>query len=108
MSQISGQTNATFAIDRSTYYSNQTVCMGFSKSEQRWSSQLCRSELHIDDVAMKCTCNAFDSDQIGVFSDFTRELGETVVFPEIEILVETAQLTPTRISQEAVDKSKPS
>lgn len=28
MSQLSGQTIATFDIDRSSYYSNQTVCMG--------------------------------------------------------------------------------
>lgn len=31
---------------------------------------------------MKCTCNAFSSDQVGIFTDFTRELGEPVVFPE--------------------------
>jgi hypothetical protein len=38
--------------------------------------------LSVEEVTMKCTCNAFDSNLIGVFSDFTRTLGETVVFPE--------------------------
>ena len=28
MSQLSGQTIATFDIDRSSFYSNQTICMG--------------------------------------------------------------------------------
>ena len=82
MSQLSGQTIATFDIDRSSFYSNQTLCMGQSKTNKSWTGDLCESELSVEDVTLKCTCNAFDSNLIGVFSDFTRTLGEAVVFPE--------------------------
>ena len=41
MGELSGQTVATFGIDRSTFAPNQTICMGYSKSENRWMSQLC-------------------------------------------------------------------
>ena len=30
---------------------------------------------------MKCTCNAFSSELIGIFTDFTRVLGEPIPFP---------------------------
>lgn len=57
--------------------------MGQSKTSGLWSGDLCKSELSVEDVTLKCTCNAFDSTLIGVFSDFTRTLGEPVVFPII-------------------------
>ena len=62
--------------------------MGYSKTEARWKSDLCHSEVYVEEVEMACVCNAFDSTQIGVFSDFTRTLGESVTFPEIEVLVD--------------------
>jgi hypothetical protein len=83
MSQLSGSTIATFAIERSSFFNNQTVCMGYSKTTESWKGDLCKSELNVEDVTMKCTCNAFNSNLIGVFSDFTRTLGETVTFPVI-------------------------
>ena len=98
MGELSGQTIATFGIDRSTFASNQTVCMGYSKSESRWSSQLCQSELKVQDVSMKCTCNAFSSSLIGVFNDYTREEGSPVNFPKIEIQESNlAVVVPTQI-----------
>ena len=57
--------------------------MGQSKTTGLWTGDLCKSELLVEDAAMKCTCNAFDSTLIGVFADFTRTLGEPVKFPEI-------------------------
>ena len=50
MGELSGQTNAVFDLDRDTFYSNQTVCMGFSKSNQKWQADLCQSQLIVEDV----------------------------------------------------------
>lgn len=83
MGELSGQTNAVFDLDRDSYFSNQTVCMGYSKSSQKWYTDLCQSQLIVEDVQMKCTCNAFDSNKIGVFTDLTRVLGKSVTFPAI-------------------------
>jgi len=41
---------------------------------------------------MKCTCNAVDSNQIGIFSDYTRTLAEAVDFPAIEVYASLDQL----------------
>jgi len=41
MGELSGQTVASFAIDRATFSSNQTVCMGYSKLEGLWKTELC-------------------------------------------------------------------
>ena len=57
--------------------------MGQSKTSGLWTGDLCKSELSVEDVTMKCTCNAFDSTLIALYSDFTRTLGEPVVFPAI-------------------------
>ena len=81
MGELSGQTSAVFDVDRDAYFSNQTVCMGYSKSALKWQTDLCQSELIVEDVQMKCTCNAFDSNLIGVFTDLTRDIGESVTFP---------------------------
>jgi len=59
MGRLSGQTNATFALDRTTYHSNQTVCMGYDAQGERWRSELCQSELSVKEVSMKCSCSAF-------------------------------------------------
>ena len=67
--------------------------MGYSKLNQKWQSDLCQSELLIEKVAMKCTCNAFEADQIGLFSDFIRTLGEPVTFPRIEFEEDKQLLT---------------
>ena len=50
MGELSGQTLATFDLDRGTYHSNQTVCMGYSKTTKRWQSELCQSEVNVEDV----------------------------------------------------------
>ena len=47
MGELSGQSVATFSIDRSTFASNQTVCMGYNKSDGMWRSDLCLSELKV-------------------------------------------------------------
>ena len=97
MGELSGQTIATFGIDRETFASNQTVCMGYSKSDATWRSDLCMSELKVEEVTMKCTCNAFDSNQIGVFNDFTRAEGAPVTFPAIEIEEQQLTVVPTEM-----------
>ncbi len=81
MGELEGQTVATFDIDRDTFHSNQTVCMGYAEKDERWKDELCQSPLSIDEVQMKCECNAFESNLIGIFTDFTRELGAPVNFP---------------------------
>ena len=93
MGELSGKTIASFDLDRSTFKNNQTMCMGYSKLSKRWHSDLCQSELDVDKVAMKCTCNAFESNLIGIFSDFTRALGEPVTFPRIQFDSEKQLLT---------------
>lgn len=45
--QLSGQTIAKFDLDRKTYHSNQTVCMGFDDDDKRWKSELCQTELSV-------------------------------------------------------------
>ena len=78
--------------------------MGYSKTSKSWKSDLCKSELNVEDVTMKCTCNAFDSNLIGVFSDFTRTLGETVTFPEIELPEENSYaVIASKIDLSAID-----
>ena len=37
---------------------------------------------------MKCTCNAFSSDIIGVFNDYSRDEGAPVKFPKLEVVKE--------------------
>ena len=59
--------------------------MGFDQAKERWNHEMCQSELSVEDVTMKCTCNAFQSNIIGIFTDFTRTLGEPVQFPVIEV-----------------------
>lgn len=84
MGELSGQTVATFDVDPETFKSNQTVCMGFEKEKQMWLSELCISELAVTQIQMKCVCNAFTSEQVGVFLDLQRTQGQAVVFPERE------------------------
>ena len=81
MGELSGQTIATFDLDQATFHSNQTVCMGFAEAEQIWKSDLCKWEINVERVQMKCTCNAFSSELIGIFTDFTRILGARIPFP---------------------------
>ena len=95
MGELSGQTVATFGVDRSTFASNQTVCMGYSKTDGMWRTDLCQSQLKVEEVTMKCTCNAFDSNQIGVFNDYTRDEGLPVAFPAIEIKEQQLTVVPT-------------
>lgn len=85
MGELSGQTVASFAINRATFSSNQTVCMGYSKPEGLWKSELCQSELKVEEVSMKCSCNSFSSDIIGVFNDYAREKGAPVKFPKAQL-----------------------
>ena len=66
--------------------------MGYSDEEHKWTSDLCKSDLIVQDVAILCTCNAFGSNMVGVFSDFTRELGEPVQFPAIVVEKRTQSL----------------
>ena len=72
--------------------------MGFSKLNKSWRSDLCKSELLVEQVSMKCICNAFESDQIGVFSDFSRTAGAAVVFPAKEVMEEQSFVViPTNV-----------
>ena len=45
---------------------------------------------------MSCTCNAFDSNLIGVFSDFTRAKGMPVNFPPPAIIVDDSSFSVIR------------
>ena len=45
---------------------------------------------------MSCTCNAFDSNLIGVFSDFTRAKGMPVNFPPPAIIVDDSNFSVIR------------
>ena len=96
MGELSGQTIATFDVDRDTFHSNQTVCMGYSATDERWQTDLCLSDLSVEDVTMSCTCNAFDSNMIGVFSDFTRAKGMPVNFPPPAIIVDDSSFSVIR------------
>ena len=96
MGELSGQTIATFDVVRDTFHSNQTVCMGYSLTDERWQTDLCLSTLSVEDVTMSCTCNAFDSNLIGVFSDFTRAKGMPVNFPPPAIIVDDSSFSVIR------------
>ena len=46
MGGLDGHTVATFDIDRDSFHSNQTVCMGYPKTSeqgkpQKWTYELC-------------------------------------------------------------------
>jgi len=70
--------------------------MGYAKQAERWKYDLCQSALDIENVQMKCECNAFESNQIGIFTDFTRTLGEPVGFPALpEPVVQELVVVPT-------------
>lgn len=84
MGELSSQTVATFDLNPDTYRSNQTLCMAYSETRQIWDSDLCITELLVDTVQQKCTCNAFESRKVGLFTDSTRPLGAAIAFPEIE------------------------
>ena len=84
MGELSGQTIATFDLYPDTYRSNQTVCMAYSETRKIWDSDLCITELDVATIQQKCTCNAFDSRKVALFTDSSRALGETIDFPEIE------------------------
>ena len=84
MGELSGQTVATFDLLPETYRSNQTVCMAYSETRRTWDSDLCITELQVSSVQQKCTCNAFESRKVGLFTDSMRALGQPVSFPEIE------------------------
>ena len=112
MGGLSGQTVAKFDIERLIYYPNQTVCMGFSKTSQKWEADLCQSELLIQDVQMKCTCNAFDSHVIGLFTDFNRDFGEAVEFPppvvDVKDQVQQFAVIPSSVDLSLLEESVPS
>ena len=59
MGQLSGQTVATFELQTEDFHSNQTTCMGWSLQDNKWTADLCQSELLVEQTSMKCTCNAF-------------------------------------------------
>ncbi len=46
---------------------------------------------------MKCECNAFESNQIGIFTDFTRELGAPVNFPAPPEPEQELVVLPTKV-----------
>ena len=50
MGELSGQTIATFDLDRDSFKNNQTVCMGKSLKNDRWGSASCLSELFVQKV----------------------------------------------------------
>lgn len=55
--------------------------MAFAEQEKRWKAELCQSELSVEEVQMKCVCNSFNSELVGIFTDFTRTIGDPVKFP---------------------------
>lgn len=86
--------------------------MAYAEQEKRWSSDLCKSELLVEDVQMKCDCNSFNSEMIGIFTDFTRKLGDPVTFPappEPEVVPKSDPIeqsyvvVPTRVEPNIVD-----
>lgn len=105
MGELSGQTVARFDLDRDKYFSNQTVCMGYSRTSLSWRADLCQSELFVEAVQIKCTCNAFDSNMIGVFTDFTRKVGEKVTFPEPEVDEDNDEVKQFAVVPSNVDPS---
>ena len=84
MGELSGQTIATFDLFPDTFQPNQTVCMAYSETRRIWDSDLCITELQVATIQQRCTCNAFESRKVGLFTDSTRVLGQPVSFPEIE------------------------
>ena len=85
MGELSGQTVATFDVRPDTYANNQTVCMAYSDTRRIWDSELCITELKVQNIQLKCICNAFDSKRVGLFTDKSRILGPAIEFPEIEL-----------------------
>ena len=81
-------TVATFEVNPVTFRNNQTVCMAFSEVEQKWSADLCQSTVQPKTYEMQCSCNAFASSYVGVFTDRMRLMDMSVVFPAIEIAQE--------------------
>ena len=55
---------------------------------------------------MKCTCNAFESDLIGLFNDFTRTLGEPVDFPAPPVIEEDDEITALPDNSYIIEQSK--
>lgn len=105
MGELSGQNIATFAIDRDTYHSDQTICMGYSKSTNKWQGDLCKSELSVEDVTMKCVCNAFDSNLVSVMTDYTRVLGQPVDFPALPVKPNQLAVVPSSVDPALVDST---
>lgn len=59
--------------------------MALSKDKNTWDANLCNSELDAKALMIRCTCNAFKSDQTALFTDTSRPLDPTpIVFPQIK------------------------
>jgi len=57
---------------------------------------------------MKCTCNAFSSDIIGVFNDYSRDEGAPVKFPKLEVVKENIlNIAPMEVDT-TLNNKKPS
>ena len=78
------QVNATFNVNPYNYESNQTVCMAYSLIGKKWDSELCVTELVVERLEIKCSCNSISAETIGVFIDTGRALGPRIEFPEPE------------------------
>ena len=80
--QLVNQVNATFNVNPYSYESNQTVCMAYSLTGKKWDSELCVTELVVERLQIKCSCNSINAETIGVFVDTKRVLGKRIEFPE--------------------------
>ena len=49
-----------FAINPSTYVSNQTVCMAYTEIDQ-WSASLCQTILSTNGQEVSCDCNVLET-----------------------------------------------
>jgi hypothetical protein len=84
LGDITGTFEVRFEIDPNTFRNNQTVCMAQSKASNTWEADLCKSELDVQSVVMKCSCNGYKSNFAGLFTDSLRTLDVAKIpFPVI-------------------------
>lgn len=57
--------------------------MAYSEHSKTWSEDTCQQVVKARSYTIECTCNAFNSEFIGLFIDESRILGEPIPMPEI-------------------------
>ena len=80
--QLASYINATFEVDPEAFRPGQTQCMAFVDKNNKWDASICKTDIDVANLQIKCSCNAFSANRISVLTDPTLKLAAPITFPE--------------------------